>query len=539
MKFTKPLLFTATSALILASCGSTKVISTPITNVDNTPLKVTELTEEELKDWGHKDLIKDTIPGMSVYKAYEFLKGKKGKTVIVGVIDSGVDIEHEDLKNVLWTNKKEVAGNGKDDDKNGYVDDVHGWNFLGDITDENLEFVRILRNKSLADASTIAKAQKEYDKDYSEATANKTRFEQMYQAVNGAHEAIAKHLGKEDYSKEDISAIKTDDESLKQSIQMAKNGQQYGFETPKGFAEAINGQLDYYTSKLNAYLNMSTDFRGVLGDNPDDINDKIYGNGNVIGPDKDEALHGTHVAGIIAAERDNGIGMNGVAHNVEIMTVRAVPNGDEYDKDIALSFRYAVDNGAKVINTSFGKSYSPHSKWVRDAIKYAADHDVLIVNAAGNDAQDLDVKATYPNDQVNNGPEISNNFLTVGALNYKYGPQLVANFSNYGKINVDVFAPGVKIYATTPNNSYKHLQGTSMASPNVAGVAALIRSYYPKLTAGQVKQILMASGLPIKTNVILGGDDKNKKTLNEVSTTGKIVNAYNALIMADRMSRTR
>jgi len=538
MKLIKPLFLSATAAMILASCGSTNVVSTPITNIDSTPLKVSKLTETELNTWSHLDLVKDTIPGMSVDKAYEFLKGKKGKTVVVGVIDSGVDIEHEDLKNVLWTNKKEVANNGKDDDKNGFIDDVHGWNFLGDIADENLEFVRILRDKSLADATTVANAQKEYDTQYQQAVGSKAQYEGMLQKITAADEALAKHFGKKDYTKEDVKAIKTEDEALLQNVQIAGMAYGNGFDSLTIFAERIKGAVDHFTDSLNSHLSMTNDFRGAVKDNPNDITDTTYGNNTMWGPDKDEALHGTHVAGIIAAERNNGKGMNGIAHNVEIMTVRAVPNGDEYDKDIALAFRYAVDNGAKVINTSFGKSYSTHSKWVYDAIKYAADHDVLIVNAAGNDGTDLDTKNIYPNDQVDNGAEIANNFLTVGALNYKYGSELVANFSNYGKINVDVFAPGVKIYATVPHNKYKHLQGTSMASPNVAGVAALIRSYYPKLKAAQVKQILMTSGLPIKSTVIMSGDADNKKTLNEVSTSGKIVNAYNALIMAEMMSKS-
>ncbi|PHS06798.1 MAG: peptidase S8 [Kordia sp.] len=537
MKLIRPLFLSATTAMILASCGSTSVISTPITNIDSTPLKISKLTDAELNSWSHLDLVKDTIPGMSVDKAYEFLKGKKGKTVVVAVIDSGIDIEHEDLKNVLWTNKKEIANNGKDDDKNGFIDDVHGWNFLGDINDENLEFVRILRDKSLADASTVASAQKEYDTQYQQAVGSKTQYEGMLQKLTNADEALAKHFGKKDYTKEDVKAIKTEDEALLQDVQVAGMAYGNGFDSLTIFAERIKGAVDHFTGSLNSHLSMTNDFRGVLKDNPNDITDTTYGNNIMWGPDKDGALHGTHVAGIIAAQRNNGKGTNGIAHNVEIMTVRAVPNGDEYDKDIALAFRYAVDNGAKVINTSFGKSYSTHSKWVYDAIKYAADNDVLIVNAAGNDGTDLDTKNIYPNDQVNNGAEIANNFLTVGALNYKYGSELVATFSNYGKINVDVFAPGVKIYAPVPHNKYKHLQGTSMASPNVAGVAALIRSYYPKLKAAQVKQILMTSGLPIKSTVIMAGDPSIKKTLNEVSTSGKIVNAYNALVMAEMMSK--
>ena len=262
---------------------------------------------------------------------------------------------------------------------------------------------------------------------------------------------------------------------------------------------------------------------------------KFYGNGNVK-PVKKSESHGTHVAGIIAAERNNGLGVNGVTNNVEIMPVRTIPNGDEYDKDVALAIRYAVDNGAKVINGSFGKYYSPHSDWVRDAIAYAGKHDVLFVNAAGNDGVDLDTKACYPNDQVNNGPEVSDTFITVGALEPKYGPEMVASFSNYGKINVDVFAPGSKIYSTTPENEYDTKSGTSMAAPAVAGVAALIRSYYPTLTAAQVKSILIDSGLAVKTKVIVGGDTDNVKPFEDISKSGKIVNAYNALIMASHMA---
>ena len=267
-----------------------------------------------------------------------------------------------------------------------------------------------------------------------------------------------------------------------------------------------------------------------------DINDTKYGNNNVIGPDAEDAKHGTHVAGIVAQVRGNGKGGDGVAKNVKIMAIRAVPNGDEYDKDIALGIRYAVDNGAKVINGSFGKYFSPNKEWVQDALKYAAEKDVLVIFAAGNDSKDLDVVNKYPSDSYDGAPEISNNVLIVGALNVEYGSKMVAPFSNYGKKNVDVFAPGMKIYATTPNQSYEYLQGTSMASPNVAGVAALIRSYYPNLTAAQVKQIIMDSGLPLKNDVKVG-DDQHKANFSEVSKTGKIVNAYNAIIMAEKMSK--
>ncbi len=275
----------------------------------------------------------------------------------------------------------------------------------------------------------------------------------------------------------------------------------------------------------------------MVGDNPYDITDTKYGNGNPQNR-KDDESHGTHVAGIIAAERNNGKGAKGVANNVAIMSIRAVPNGDEYDKDIALGIRYAVDNGAKIINCSFGKSFSPKAKWVYDAIKYAASKDVLIVHAAGNDGVNLDDPSNpnFPNDQVNNGAEISDNVITVGALDPKYGSEMVASYSNYGALNVDVFAPGTDIYSTVPNNKYEFMPGTSMASPAVAGVAALIRSQYPKLSASQVKKAILSSGLDTKATVILGGDPSKSGTLKEISKSGKIVNAYNALIVAGGMA---
>ncbi len=555
MKIFKITLFSVAMSAVLASCGSgAAIVATPIQNIDANPLKITPLTDAQLKNWPAKDLVNDTIPGMSVDKAYsEIIKNRKGETVIVGVIDSGVDIEHEDLKNVLWTNPGEIAGNGIDDDKNGYIDDMHGWNFLGDIVGENMEYVRIIRKLkpkyegksessiSAADREEFAVYQKavaEYEKESTEITTNKARYDQILAQLKPTHQAMATKLGKEDYTKEDLAAI--ENPSSEEQQQMAMLNQMLNFaDTVPEVIKELEGGVKYFNGRLEDNFNMTKDFRSVLGDNPEDITDAYYGDNNVAGPDptKENVKHGTHVAGIIAAERNNGIGMDGVAKNVQIMAVRAVPDGDEYDKDIALAIRYAVDNGAKVLNTSFGKYYSPHADWVYDAIKYAASKDVLIVNAAGNDGLDLDTVNVYPNDQVDNSSEISDTFLTVGALNYKYGSEVVANFSNYGKTNVDVFAPGVKIWATTPLNTYEFLQGTSMAAPEVAGVAAMIRSYYPKLSAKQVKQILMDSGLTFNTQVVLGGEASNTESFANISKSGKMVNMYNALIMADKMSK--
>ncbi len=500
--------------------------------------KKSKMSEDQLKRWSHLDLIKDSVPGMSVDKAYnEFLKGKKGVTVIVGIVDSGVDIEHEDLKNVIWTNKKEIAGNGIDDDKNGFIDDVHGWNFLGDITKENLEYERILNDKSLVDEATykIVKAKK--DKKVAEAGQGKMQMEMALNGTTKADETLVKFLGKPVYTIDDVKAISSSDADITRSKAIMQQMLSYGMPIAALKIE-IQKQLDEAT-KLAGGNETYTDYRKKLGDNPNDIKDTKYGNNNVIGPDKNEALHGTHVAGIVAQSRFNKIGGDGIANNVQILTVRAVPDGDEYDKDIALGIRYAVDNGAKVINGSFGKDFSPHKQWVYDAIKYAESKDVLIVHAAGNDAKDIDVENNYPNDSDDKKTEFASNLITIGALNFEYGTNLLADFSNFGKINVDVFAPGVQIYATTPNNSYQFLAGTSMASPNVAGVAALIRSYYPKLSAKQVKQILMTSGTPISIDVAVGGDPNKKQKLSDLCVSGKIVNAFNALKMAEKMSVTK
>lgn len=544
-------------ALTVAGCGSTNpvLVSTPIDNIDATPLKVAELTDVQLQGWGGADLVTDTIPGMSVDKAYnEIIKNNKGQTVIVAVIDSGVDIEHEDLKSVVWVNRKETPNNGKDDDNNGYIDDVHGWNFLGDAVQENMEFTRIVRRlRSKYEGKTAAtvnaadraefdmyqRAKAEFDKEFKETSESLLQYNQIKTQLTTAHRAVAKQLGKENYTKKELAAMQPATEEMMQYKGMLTQIQNNVNENIPEALKELDEAIKYFNDRLESHFNLTQDFRGIVGDNPYDITNTKYGNNKVMGPstDREDIKHGTHVAGIIAANRTNNIGIKGVANNVKIMAIRAVPDGDEYDKDIALAIRYAVDNGAKIINTSFGKYFSPNPEWVQDAIKYAAQNDVLIVNAAGNDGTDLDTKAVYPNDQMPSQPqEIASNFLTVGALNYTYGSGLVAGFSNYGKTNVDVFAPGTKIWSTTPNNGYEYLQGTSMAAPAVAGVAAIIRSFYPKLTAQQVKQVIMDSGLSSTASVIVG-EEKTNKRFTELSSSGKMVNLYNALILADKIAK--
>ena len=533
----------AFALLVFAGCNTTlqaqasaskELITAPLAVIKKAPL-----SENELKRWSHLDLIKDSIPGMSVDRAYaELLQGKKGVKVIVGIVDSGVDIEHPDLQGMIWTNPKEIPGNGIDDDKNGFIDDVHGWNFLGDAVHENLELTRIVKKGDDGSAQYKA-ALAQYEEKSKKVLEDKEQVDFLIDV----HNTIKKELNKTDYKLEDLSKVTSTDPKVARSkmvmTQILTNaGPTFNPEAElEDYRESVYDQFNYN-------LNKEYDGRKIVGDNPEDIKDNRYGNNVVFGPDKEKALHGTHVAGIIAQIRGNDLGGDGVANNVEILTVRAVPDGDEYDKDIALAIRYAVDNGAKVINGSFGKSFSPHKKWVYDAIKYAAKKDVLIVHAAGNDGYNIDKteNINYPNDSEDNVKEFTNNVITIGAINKAYGENVVAPFSNFGKINVDVFAPGEEIYATVPNNKYKYLQGTSMASPNAAGVAALIRSYYPKLKAVQVKQILIDSGVALPSMVILGENpNPNEKPVAvssaESSKSAKMVNAYNALLMAEKMSK--
>lgn len=525
----KPLYLSLTLGLLLSSCSTQKMRSIPVENTDNLPLKIKPLAESDLQRWSHLDLVQDTVPGMSVDKAYKTLiKGKQGVKVIVGIVDSGVDINHEDLKAVIWTNPKEIADNGIDDDNNGYIDDMHGWNFLGDAVHEQLEMTRIV--KKGPDAPEYTKAKAKLDEELKGILPQK----QQLDFILNAQKKLVDYFKKSDFTLDEIKAIPASETSLSQTkamfTQILSNTSKAEFDSQiEEFKEYLYGQINYN-------LNVEFDGRSLVGDDPNDIKDTKYGNNNVVGPEPKEAKHGTHVAGIVAQVRGNNLGGDGVTNNAEIMAVRAVPNGDEYDKDIALGIRYAVDNGAKVINGSFGKYFSQNKDWVVDAIKYAESKDVLLVIAAGNESYDLDVTNKYPNDTYDGSPEFAKNVLIIGALSPSYGSKMVAGFSNYGKNNVDIYAPGDKIYATTPLNTYEYLQGTSMASPNVAGVATLIRSYYPKLTAAQVKQIIMESGTPVKKNVTIG-EDKHEANFADASKSGRIVNAYNALLLAEMMSK--
>ncbi|MEN8702940.1 MAG: S8 family serine peptidase [Polaribacter sp.] len=560
----------AAIALVFLGCKATKnVIVQPNFNVANTtPAKKTDLSENEFQKWSHLDITQDSIAGMSLSKAYQFLEGKKSKEVIVAIADSGVDVKHEDLKDVLWVNPSEIDNNNIDDDKNGYRDDVFGWNFLGNkegevVTIDQLEITRLVQKGKSKFANVDVATLSEQDKKEYDAHL---KLVKEYDATILEKEAEISEM--EDYLitlgiiQQDFKAVRDLAKQKTLTLELVNSLNAPNLQTLVKVKNVTNilkqgmneDMLNEEHEKVVEYLkeikkamkgyDLEMNFRQSLGDDLYDITDKFYGNNNVLGT-AEAAKHGTHVAGIVAANRANSIGAIGVANNVKIMIVRIVPDGDEHDKDVALGIRYAVDNGAKIINTSFGKRFSPNKNWVFDAIKYAAENDVLIVNAAGNDGKNIDSRASYPTDSKDMIIEYADNVITIGASSLSYDKNLPASFSNYGKINVDVFAPGVDIYAPVPNDKYEALSGTSMAAPSTAGVAALIRGYYSNLTAKEVKEIVMNSGVKINFDVIKPGSQSEDSPegelipFAELSVSGRIVNAYNALQLADYISNKK
>lgn len=512
-------------------------------------MMASNLMAQAPQNWFHLDPSKDGVPGMATESIYKRLpKTKKGKTVVVAVIDSGVDYKHEDLKDVMWVNEDEIPNNGIDDDKNGYIDDINGWSFLGNakgenVVHDNLEVTRLyatLKKKFEGkDPATLSKKDKiEYAK-YEEYKGIVEKGRQgaegnlkQFAMVKEMYDQLVKGLGTDNPSLNDLKKFKTTDQRLNGIKGIFVQGIEAG-ETFKSMAAQILEAYDHYYGQLNYNYNPDYDPRTIVGDNYADVNERFYGNNDVKGPD---SKHGTHVAGIIGAKRGNNIGMDGVADNVRIMSVRTVPDGDERDKDVANAIRYAVDNGATVINMSFGKGYSPNKPAVDAAVKYAMEKDVLLIHAAGNDGKNLDLTNNYPNDHFEKkgkpGKKSATNWVEVGALNADLGENMAAEFSNYNPEYVDVFAPGAEIYATTPENTYENLQGTSMAAPMVAGVAAILRSYFPDLAADQIKEVLIASSVKQNRKVIKPGTEDEKVDFSSLSKSGGIVNVEKAVELA-------
>lgn len=507
--------------------------------------------DKKYLNWYNSDPETQDIHGVSVDKAYKELLSDmiSKKKIVVAVIDAGIDIEHEDLKNKIWTNEGEIFGNGIDDDKNGYIDDIHGWNFIGNdkgenIMYENIEETRILRKlnpiyKDIKSIDDLAENQKEgyklfleikktHKKELEKYVSQKINIDAFEKRFSGAENVIKQHLGKELLSEYDIKKVST----AVENVMRARNYLLYLYSN--GFSpKSLEGMKEHVNKYVEKHLNLDFEPRKIISDNPEDINDANYGNNDVKWERSD---HGTFVAGIIAADRNNSIGIQGIADNVELMVLRTVPSGDERDKDVALSIRYAVDNGANIINMSFGKNYSPQKRFIDEAINYAEKNNVLMVHAAGNKAENMDIIERYPTNRYDDGTR-AQNWITVGASAMELNKDFCGVFSNYGQKNVDLFAPGVDVLSLYPKNTYKVAGGTSFAAPVVTGVAALVWSYYPELNALELKDVLLNSCyLYPKQKVYLPNvktDDKDKVKFKTLSLTGGVVNAYKALIYAE------
>ncbi|CAI8365460.1 MAG: Cell wall-associated protease [Rhodothermaeota bacterium MED-G12] len=482
--------------------------------------------------------------GIALHQAYSLLDStaRSPKKVVVAIIDSGSDVDHEDLKETIWINEDEVVGNMLDDDANGYVDDVFGWNFIGGqdsshVNYDTYELTRVymkgLELFSVFDTLTnipdsltdeylqFKDIEEEFEAERSSLESELIQIKQLQQNI----ESILFFLGETSLDSVEVNNYLSDE--IEPSMQMQE---------ALGFVallqdNGINEQLiDEYIEQIGVQLeygyNISFDPRSIVGDDYEDLDNRFYGNSDVKGPDYD---HGTHVAGIIAANRDNNIGAIGITQ-VELMIIRAVPNGDERDKDVANAIRYAVDNGADVINMSFGKSYSPELFYVQQAIEYAAQNEVLMVHAAGNDGANIDSVANYPSPIISDGSS-SPYLITVGASGWQGVNELAASFSNYGASTVDLFAPGVDIYSTMPNQEYELSNGTSMAAPVVSGVFALLMQYFPEYSPLEIKEIIVSSVVKTDEQIMLPGQSLEAQYVpfDSLSKHGGIVNAYRAV----------
>ncbi len=470
--------------------------------------------------------------GMETEAAYKMLKKRETKTVVVAIIDSGIDIEHEDLKGKIWVNTDEIAGNGIDDDNNGYIDDVHGWNFLGNANGKNANAMRLERTRIYSELKGKSKLTTEEQELFDKVSAELEEERGTYEGYLGQMDMLApmienipsmleSKLGKKDATVKDIEKYikKHPEEEQMMGLAIAVVSGELTMETIKEQKEQIQGMLD-------THHNADFNGREVIGDNPSDFADVKYGNSDVEGPD---ALHGTHVGGIVGSIRGNKLGGDGVANDVLLMSLRAVPDGDEFDKDIALAIRYAVDNGAQIINMSFGKAYSPNAKEVYEAFKYADSKGVLCIHAAGNDHKNIDVEPNFPTSMYSFQTEKLDHFLTIGSCTRNTEEKLPSSFSNYGKKGVDVFAPGSEIYNAVPQSDYMVLQGTSMACPMVSGAAAMLKSYFPDMTMKQIAEVLLSTAKSYNGVMQTHPETKKMVDFGELSVTGGVVNLKNAV----------
>jgi cell wall-associated protease len=516
-------------------------------------------------DWYFQDPASSQYNGVAVDRLYSYIGNRAPeKTIVVAILDSGIDIDHEDLKPNIWKNAGEIAGNGIDDDRNGYIDDIHGWNFLGNPNGENIEgetleitrlyahYKAYFKDKDLRRLSRkdrdLYKNFLEYERvvqrERSKSASTLAELDANEQLIRDVLNEFDTHYPNQNLSVQFLAEFDPgDNDLLKIARELFMNAQAFGLElstTEALMRDVQDSYVEVAKESRNALAyRYNPDFksREIIGDNYANVRERHYGNSDVRGG---FAFHGTHVAGIVGAVW-NDTGIRGVARDVRIMPVRVVPDGDEHDKDVANAIRYAVDNGAHVINMSFGKGQSWNKKTVDKAVRYARKRDVLLVHGAGNSGENNDLVSNFPNPVYESkgffGKHTADNWLEVGALNVEKGEQAIAPFSNYGKQQVDIFAPGMYIYSTAPGDTYEFAQGTSMASPVVAGVAAVIRSYFPKLKAHEIKDVLMQSVTPIQGNVVRPGDGVMVPA-SELSRSGGMVNVYEAFRLAQERQQS-
>ncbi len=557
------LLSTLVLAFLLIGCAGSRPPTTPTTSDSPAPSNsaapdtTTQASDSPPpapsrapQDWYHLDRVPRSGPGLDTRAAYrDVLQGRPPQdTVQVAVIDSGLDIDHEDLAAKLWTNADEIPGNDVDDDGNGYVDDVHGWNFIGGPDGKNVDqdtyeltriYVDLQERFAGVDSARVSPDARDryrryqdikrtFQKKRREARKRLAKVGKAQKAVQASVDVLKSHLGTDSLTQSAVRSVT----SSRRDVRRAQQTLQYFYDQDlspsdlKDYKNQLERQVEY---------NYNPDFnpRPIVGDDYADKTERRYGNNDAEGPDPG---HGTHVAGIIGATRDNSIGIDGVARGVRLMSVRAVPNGDERDKDVANAIRYAVDNGADVINMSFGKSYSPHKDVVDAAVQYADSMGVLMVHAAGNDGANVDSTDNFPSPYYADGGR-AQRWIEVGASSWEGGEKLAASFSNYGAERVDVFAPGHSIYSTVPDDAYERNDGTSMAAPMVSGLAALIMAHYPSLTATDVRTIILETATPYRNRTVARPGDGETVPFGTLSDTGAVVNAYAALRRAaDRVA---
>lgn len=485
--------------------------------------------------WGQEKLavddwhLSDHDTGINLEQAYALLKHRVSEKVIVAVIDTGVDYLHEDLRSNIWVNTDEIPNNLIDDDHNGFVDDIHGWNFIGFPNGDNVESETLIETRIVGAGKKYPGSQEMFD-------AATRAYHMHKRATVDKKEEYEKYLAEmEDMKSAMDASLQTLEElttgSTSHIVDMLYTAHRDGKDI--AFVEnQIKEIIVYYTKALEYYYNPTFNSRHIVGDDIYNKDQRFYGNNDVAGPNP---THGTHIAGIIGAMRNNGKGMDGITEHVELMVLRAVPDGDERDKDVANAILYAVNNGASIINLSFGKDFSWEKDWVDEAVRYAKRKDVLIVHAAGNAARKLDGNNNFPNKYFESGnlfgPTEAENWIEVGASTPNFDETFVAKFSNYGQEQVDLVAPGANIYSTTPENSYTRLSGTSMAAPMVTGLAALLKSYFPQFSPKELKEIILDSAKPIYLTVYKPGGTQKVK-MKSLFGTGGLLDCGQAVKMA-------